>query len=110
MSDHLEMATPEDVEELEIPEELKKRYLKLIKYGLTKGELVSLLEQNEFMPVVISYDLKANPELSIESVEKLIQEFRDDVRTDMRARELGLLFLKGLGLAAKVAARGGSPL
>lgn len=106
--DGVEMATEEDVLELGLPEKLQKRYLKLLKHGLTYVELKSLLEQNEITPVIVKYDLKANPELSPEALGQVIEDFRADARSDMRAREAALLFLKGLGLAARVAARGAS--
>lgn len=94
------------IDALDMPEAEKKRLKKMAKLGLTEAELEGILELNEYTPVVISYDIRTNASLSEDQLDMLIAEFRKDVQNGMMAREVGVLFLKGLGLAAKAAAAG----
>jgi hypothetical protein len=98
--------TDEYIDALDMPEAEKKRLKKMAKLGLTQVELEGILELNEYTPVVITYDIRTNASLSDDQLDELIAEFRKDVQNGMMAREVGVLFLKGLGLAAKAAAAG----
>ncbi len=98
--------TPAQIDALDMPDKLKDRYKKLAELGLSEVELNALLEQNEYTPVVVEYDIRTNARMSEEQLEALIEDFRKDVNSRMMAREVGFIFLKGLSLAAKAAAKG----
>jgi hypothetical protein len=98
--------TAAEIDELDLPDKEKARLKKMAKLGLTRAELEGILELNEYTPVIIEYDIRQNASLSEEQLDELIGEFRRDVKNGMMAKEVGILFLKGLGLAAKAAAAG----
>ena len=98
--------TDEYIDALDLPEDEKKRLKKMAKLGLTEAELEGILELNEYTPVMVKYDIRTNASLTVAEMDELISEFRKDVQDGMMAREVGILFLKGLSLAAKAAAAG----
>ena len=102
----MKAVTAEYIDSLDLPEDEKKRLKKMARLGLTEAELEGILELNEYTPVVIEYDLRTNASLTEEQLDEVIEGFRQDVKDGMMAREAGLLFLKGLSLAAKAAAAG----
>ncbi len=96
--------TAKDISSLDLPSKEKRRLKELAALGLTRAELEGILRVNSFTPVIIKYDIRTDASLTEEQLEDLIEDFRKDVQAGMMAREVGFLFLKGLGLAAKAAA------
>lgn len=91
----------EFIDSLPLPEKEKERFKKYAKNGLTYRELDALLEQSDYTPVVVSFDIQTNHRLSEEQIQALLTQAQKDLQAGMMAKEAALLLMKGLVLVGK---------
>jgi len=94
------------IDSLPLPAEEKARFKKYAKMGLTYREFDALLEQSEYTPVIVTYDIQVNHRMSQEAINGLLAQAAKDLQGGMMAKEVGLLLMKGVALYAKAQSGG----